>query len=194
MIVKHLTVGPLAANCFIIGDDKSGESVVIDPGGDAPQILSVIEKEAIIVKYIVNTHGHFDHVGANAEVKEATGAKLLIHKTEDPGNAKADGYLAEGDFVEFGPYKLKVLDTPGHSIGGISLYMEEAEVVFVGDSLFAGSIGRTDFPGASFDVLAESIRTKIYTLPDQTMVMPGHGLVTSVGQEKRSNPFVNGTD
>ena len=205
MIVKALTVGPLMENCFIVGCEETKQAVVIDPGDEADRILEEIQKLQLTLKYIINTHGHFDHVGANKGLKEATGAEILIHPLDAPmlgsisasaasfglqgvDSPPADQTIQEGDTVSFGNITFQIFDTPGHTPGGISLYTDEH--VFVGDALFAGSIGRTDFPGGDYDTLIASIRERLYILPDEVVVYTGHGPETTIGREKRSNPFV----
>ncbi len=205
MIIKELVVGPLMANCFICGCSKTKEAVVIDPGGDANMILHSLADSELKVKYIINTHGHFDHVSANGKMKDATGADILIHPLDAPmleklssnaalfgvsveNSPPCDQTLEEGDTVSFGDITLKVVHTPGHTPGGISLYT--SGIVFVGDTLFAGSIGRTDFPGGDFDTLISSIKTKLFNMEDDVRVLSGHGPETSIGKEKRHNPFV----
>ena len=207
MIIKELVVGPLMANCFICGCSKTKEAVVIDPGGDADTILLSLADAKLKVKYIINTHGHFDHVSANGKMKDATGADILIHPLDAPmleklssnaaffgvsveNSPPCDQTLEEGDIVSFGDVTLKVIHTPGHTPGGISLYSNG--VVFVGDTLFAGSIGRTDFPGGNFNTLISSIKTKLFNMEDDIRVFSGHGPETSIGREKRHNPFVGG--
>ena len=207
MIIKELVVGPLMANCFICGCSKTKEAVVIDPGGDADTILLSLADAKLKVKYIINTHGHFDHVSANGKMKDATGADILIHPLDAPmleklssnaaffgvsveNSPPCDQTLEEGDTVSFGDVTLKVIHTPGHTPGGISLYTNG--VVFVGDTLFAGSIGRTDFPGGNFNTLISSIKTKLFNMKDDIRVFSGHGPETSIGIEKRHNPFVRG--
>jgi hydroxyacylglutathione hydrolase len=205
LIIKELVVGPLMANCFIFGCKETKEAVVIDPGGDADRILFSLADSGLTVKYIINTHGHFDHVAANGKIKDATGADILIHPLDAPmlGSLSAnaaffgisvensppcDQTIEEGDTVSFGKITLKVLHTPGHTPGGISLYTDK--IVFVGDTLFSGSIGRTDFPGGDFNTLISSIRTKLFKMDDDVRVFSGHGPETSIGSEKRFNPFV----
>ncbi|MFH1090188.1 MAG: MBL fold metallo-hydrolase, partial [Pseudomonadota bacterium] len=144
------------------------------------------------LKYIINTHGHWDHTGGNSELKKAAGGLILIHAAEECRVFRPDRHLAEGDQVTFGPNALEVLETPGHSPGGISLNFPEAQAVFVGDLLFAGSIGRTDLAGGSFEALVRSVQKKIFPLGNETRVLPGHGPETSVGQEKKFNPFLKG--
>ncbi len=205
MIIKELVVGPLMANCFICGCSKTKEAVVIDPGGDADTILLSLADSKLKVKYIINTHGHFDHVSANGKMKAATGADILIHPLDAPmleklssnaaffgvsveNSPPCDQTLEEDDTVSFGDITLKVIHTPGHTPGGISLYTNG--IVFVGDTLFAGSIGRTDFPGGDFNTLISSIKTKLFNMEDDIRVFSGHGPETSIGVEKRHNPFV----
>jgi len=205
LIIKELVVGPLMANCFICGCSKTKEAVVIDPGGDANTILLSLADSKLKVKYIINTHGHFDHVSANGKMKDATGADILIHPLDAPmleklssnaaffgvsveNSPPCDQTLEEGDTVSFGDITLKVIHTPGHTPGGISLYTNG--IVFVGDTLFSGSIGRTDFPGGDFNTLISSIKTKLFFMKDDIRVFSGHGPETSIGIEKRHNPFV----
>lgn len=205
MIIKQLTVGPIMANCYILGCERTREAAVIDPGDETDKILMSLASEKLTLKHILNTHGHFDHVGGNRQLKDATGAELLIHAADATMLAQLsasaaafglsaqnspppDRTVAEGDRVTFGDIALTVLHTPGHTPGGISFHTDRC--VFVGDALFYGSIGRTDFPGGDYDTLIASIRTKLFTLDDDTTVYTGHGPATTVGQEKRSNPFV----
>jgi hydroxyacylglutathione hydrolase len=206
MIHKGLTVGLLEVNCYILGDEETKEAVVIDPGGDEDEILEALKYHKLNLKMIIDTHGHFDHVDANQPLKDATGAPIAIHELDAgmlakpsqealffTGNrvrlSKADILLKEGDILSFGSYRLKVLHTPGHTPGSISLVMEGHPWVYVGDLLFAGSIGRTDFPGGSFEALTNAVIIKIFPLGDHYTVFPGHGPVTTVGQERKYNPF-----
>jgi glyoxylase-like metal-dependent hydrolase (beta-lactamase superfamily II) len=199
-----MPVGPLQANCYIVGCEQSHQAAVIDPGGDADRILMALAKEKLTLSVIINTHGHFDHVGANKPLKDATGADLMIHPLDAPmlehlaGSAAAwglraenspepDRLLEEGDVVECGTIRFNVLHTPGHTPGGISLHADNA--LFVGDTLFAGSIGRTDFPGGDYDTLIRNIQTKLFALPDDTRVYTGHMEPTTIGREKKYNPF-----
>ncbi len=205
MIIEKLEVGPIMANCFLVGCETTKKAVVIDPGAEADRILYALAGKKLTVKSIINTHGHFDHVGANKRIKEATNAELLIHAADAPmlsaltdmagafgmsveNSPPPDRTLADGDEVAFGEISLKVIHTPGHSPGGITLYTDKC--AFVGDTLFAGSIGRTDFPGGDFDTLINVIQTKIFPLGDDVTVYCGHGPETTVGMEKRTNPFV----
>jgi len=205
VIIKDLAVGPIMANCYILGCEETKSAAVIDPGDDADRILMVLAESGLTVTSIINTHGHFDHVSANKRMKEVTGAELLIHPLDAPmlsqlsATASAWGLTSEnspppdrtiedGDEVQVGSIVLKVIHTPGHTPGGISLHADGA--VFVGDTLFAGSIGRTDFPGGDFGVLKASIQKKLFVLDDDVTVYPGHMGLTTIGQEKRTNPFV----
>jgi glyoxylase-like metal-dependent hydrolase (beta-lactamase superfamily II) len=166
---------------------------VIDPGGDADRILITLAKDKLRCVYIINTHGHFDHSADNKRLKEVTGAQLLIHQADAPmilhqsNSPPPDRYLGEGDIITFGDISLKVLHTPGHSPGSISLVTDK--IVFVGDTLFAGSIGRTDFPGGDDEGLLRNVRKKIFTLSDDVVVYPGHGPKTTVARERNTNPF-----
>jgi glyoxylase-like metal-dependent hydrolase (beta-lactamase superfamily II) len=201
-----LVVGPLETNCYILGDEKSKEGVVIDPGGDFAEIDGQLKELDLKVKYIILTHGHFDHTSALGQLKKATDAEVLIHPEDAPmlssgGGAQAflletgnhpvttDGTIQEGDLIQFGQYRLEVLHTPGHTAGGISLLTDK--MLFVGDSLFCGSIGRTDLPGGSYQQLIDSIKSKLLSKEDDYAVYPGHGPATNIGEERRRNPFLN---
>ena len=203
MIIQGLTVGPIMANCYIVGCERTKTAAVIDPGGDAQDILMALAKSNLTVKYLLNTHGHFDHVGANKEMKEATGAELLIHAKDAPMITQVSGMamgmgsqnspppdrtIEDGDTITFGDITLTVIYTPGHTPGGVSFHADGA--VFVGDTLFAGSIGRTDFPGGDFETLKNSIQQKLFTLDDNVVVYPGHMGLTKIGEERKYNPFV----
>ncbi len=205
MIIKKLSVGPIMANCFILGCEQTKEAVVIDPGDDADRILMELAKAELKVTYLINTHGHFDHVGANKRMKEVSGATLAIHPDDAPmlsqlsrsaasfglaaeNSPEPDMLLNDGDKVTFGSITLTVIHTPGHSRGGICLYTEGH--LFAGDTLFAGSIGRTDLPGGDYDTLIASIKEKLLNLPDDTTVYTGHGPETTLLNEKRMNPFL----
>jgi hydroxyacylglutathione hydrolase len=206
MLLMRLVVGPLQVNCFMIADEKTKDAVVIDPGDDAEDILRIIREKGLKVRYIVNTHGHFDHIGANKAVKDATGAEILMHADDAPVLASAarqaaafgmgpvsspppDRFVKHGDIIKAGEIELKVLHTPGHSPGGISL--QEQGIVFTGDALFAGSIGRTDLPGGDLMTLINAIKSHVMSLPDDTKVFSGHGPATTVGDERKENPFLN---
>ncbi len=205
MILETLVVGPLAVNCYFVGDESTREAIVIDPGGDARKIIDAIKAAQLRVVAIVNTHAHFDHVGALTEVRDFTGAPFMLHADEAPILAAAqksaamfgmsvtqpkpaNRLLRAGDAVSAGSIVLTVLFTPGHTPGGICLL--EGKHVFVGDTLFQGSIGRTDFPGGDYGTLMASIRDQLLPLPDATIVHAGHGAATTMGEEKQFNPFV----
>lgn len=205
MLIKKLAVGPIMANCFIVGCDQTHEAAVIDPGDEADRILRTLADAKLTVTQIINTHGHFDHVGANRRMKQATGAPILIHALDAPmlrllsSSAAAWGMSAEnspppdrtideGDTISVGSITFKVIHTPGHTPGGVSLHADG--YLFVGDTLFAGSVGRTDFPGGDFDTLKSSIQEKLFALGDEVQVFTGHGPETTIGEERRHNPFV----
>jgi len=207
MLIETVVVGPLQVNCYVVGCETTGEAIVIDPGDEAEWVAEVVRHRGWTVRRIVNTHAHFDHLGGVRELKELTGAPFALHEAELPlvqsfvrqalffgfrvgDPPEVDDFLAEGDEVAFGEVRLKVLHTPGHSPGGISLVGDG--VVFVGDELFAGSIGRTDLPGGDYETLINSVRTKLFTLEDDTIVYPGHGPATTIGRERRYNPFFLG--
>ncbi len=207
MIFKYLETGPILVNTYIIGDEETKEAVVVDPGGDVDRILMILAENQLTAKKIINTHTHFDHTGGNAELHRATGAPIMVHPSEakmlsamsgmaqgfgikSEPSPHAEGTLEEGDVVKVGSIDLEVLHTPGHSPGGISLVVKGKKMVLVGDTLFQFSIGRTDFPGASYEVLINSIKTKLYPLGDDCQVYPGHGPPTLIGREKKVNPFL----
>lgn len=204
MIIESLTVGPIQANCFVVGCEDTRKAAVIDPGDEADRILMTLAKHSLKVEAIINTHGHFDHVGANRRMKEATGAPIIIHAADAgmlqslaasaaswgmtaENSPDADRTVEDSDEISVGNITFRVLHTPGHTPGGISLYAGGA--VFVGDALFAGSIGRTDFPGGDYGTLINAIQNKLFTLPDDTVVYAGHMGTTTIGREKRTNPF-----
>ncbi|NLC38860.1 MAG: MBL fold metallo-hydrolase [Clostridia bacterium] len=205
MLIKRLQVGVLATNCYVLGCEETREAAVIDPGGDGEKILQEIASLQLQLKFIINTHGHGDHIAANGELKEATGAKILIHEGDagfltDPRKSllsysassvqgtSADQLLQDGDQIKIGEeITLQVIHTPGHTPGCICL--DEGEYLFTGDTLFAGSIGRTDLPGGSYRSLIESVQEKIFTLPGDRIIYPGHGPETTLAEEKASNPF-----
>lgn len=208
MRLKNIAVTDFMTNCFIIWDEDTREGLVIDPGGDASLILKEIKADDIKVKGIVITHAHIDHIGALKTIKDETGAEIMMHSAELPvlkfasrmgsmfgvkveQQPEPDRLLTEGDKIEFGKYFLKVIETPGHSPGGISLLASDGVTCFSGDTLFAQSIGRTDFPGGDYDTLINSIKTKIIPLGDNVQVYPGHGPATTVAEEKRFNPFLH---
>lgn len=205
MFLQQLQVGPLETNCYIIADEKSKIAAIIDPGENAKQIINAVNEAELKVKYIFLTHGHSDHIAALKEIKEATGAKIVIHEldahmlTSSESNLSfllgerftqpsADIKLKGSEEFRLGDLFLEIIHTPGHTPGGISIKV--GNVVFTGDTLFAGSIGRTDFPGGSFDMLISSIKEKLLKLDDDTKIFPGHGESSTIGYEKRMNPFL----
>ncbi len=210
MIVKQMTVGSMAVCCYLVACEQTRKAVIIDPGGNEKEILSLIAKENVELEYIVNTHGHPDHVCANGPLKTATGASIVMHEDDAvffaqadvknyfsmlglPASPPPDRLVKDGDTIDFGSVSLKVLHTPGHTPGGMCLYAPPH--LFTGDTLFVGAVGRTDFPGGDLHVFLESIREKLLVLPDDTIVWPGHGYGGSrstIGAEKRSNPYLNG--
>jgi hydroxyacylglutathione hydrolase len=207
MIHEILPVGPLQCNCSIIGDETTHEAMVIDPGDDIADILILIGKHNLQVKQIVITHAHIDHVGGAMKLRAATGAPILLNQNDSallkmldiqaawlgmsaPGKVEIDHSISEPDKVQAGPFLAQVMHTPGHTEGSICLYFPSEKKLIAGDTLFAGSIGRTDLPGGSFDKIIRSLREKVLALPDDTVVVPGHGPLTSIGEERESNPFL----
>ncbi len=211
MRIETVVVGPLEVNCYIIWDAETKEGAVIDPGAEGKRIIRILEVEGITPLYIINTHGHVDHIGANKDLKEAfPEAKLIIHPKDIPllenamnsfiapmvgakPSPEPDETFEEGDTVKFGSVELKVIHTPGHTPGSVCLYNEEKGIMFTGDTLFAGSVGRVDLPMAEPEKLIPSIKEKILIYPDDTVILPGHGPESTIGQEKRYNPFLRGS-
>ena len=205
MFLECLQVGPLASNCYILADEKNKKAAIVDPGGDANEILRVIDREKLTVEYIFLTHGHSDHMEGLKEVRDATKAKIAIHEKDanmlispkDNLSAylgagivqpPADIELKGNEKFNIGDLVLKIIHTPGHTPGGISIKVEN--VVFTGDTLFAGSIGSTDFPGGSYNELISSIKNKLLPLGDNLTVLPGHGERSTLIKEKNHNPFI----
>jgi hydroxyacylglutathione hydrolase len=206
VIIHTIPVGITQTNCYIAGCEETQEGVVIDPGGHPKRILKAIEESGLAIRYVLNTHCHFDHMGANAEIVTATGAPLALHPAELPilqarGGAALFGVIAResplpdvelepGQVLEVGTLRFQVLHTPGHSPGGVTFYLEQEGVAFDGDVLFAGGVGRTDLPGGDWDTLMHSIHQVLFALPDETVLYPGHGPKTTVGREKAHNPWL----
>jgi len=207
MIHEILPVGPLQCNCSVVGDEASREAIVIDPGDDLDEILALIEKHHLQVKQIVITHAHIDHVGGAMKLRALTGAPILLNQNDyallkmldvqatwigmaTPGKVEVDQTLGQADVVKAGSLEGQVLHTPGHTEGSICLYFPAEKRLIAGDTLFAGSIGRTDLPGGSFEKILDSLHDRVLALPDETVVVPGHGPLTTIGEERASNPFL----
>jgi glyoxylase-like metal-dependent hydrolase (beta-lactamase superfamily II) len=206
MLLRSVAVGITQTNCYVVGCQETREGAVIDPGGHPQRILKIIEGSELTIRYVLNTHCHFDHIGANAEIVAATGAPLALHPAELPmlqarGGAALFGVpvnaspmpdleLEPDQVLEVGTLRFQVLHTPGHSPGSLTFYLEEEGVAFDGDVLFALGVGRYDLPGGDWNTLVRSIRDVLFALPDETVLYPGHGPKTTVGREKRSNPWV----
>ena len=208
MVIRQLCVGKMAVFCYLIGDEETRTCVLIDPAAETGKILSLAKKEGFQVSHVINTHGHSDHTTGNADIIHSTNAKLLIHRDDSDrlnkvlhrafsrilggkGSPKADILLQEGDLIQIGKIALQVIHTPGHTAGCICLYSDGH--VFTGDTLFVGAVGRTDLPGGSFKQLLDSVHKKIYSLPDDTRIWPGHDYGPSphstVSRERKTNPF-----
>jgi glyoxylase-like metal-dependent hydrolase (beta-lactamase superfamily II) len=209
MIHEILPVGPLACNCSVLGDEATHEAMVIDPGDEVDEIMALVRKHGLTVKQIVVTHGHIDHVGGAMKLKRLTGAPILLNqndydllKTADqvaawlgmapPGKIDADQDLSAGDVVGVADLKAEVMHTPGHTEGSVCLHFAPQQKLIAGDTLFAGSIGRTDLPGGNFKKIMHSLKGPLMSLPDETVVVPGHGPLTTIGEERETNPFILG--
>jgi hydroxyacylglutathione hydrolase len=208
MVHEILPVGMLACNCSVLGDENTGEAVVIDPGDEVEKVMDVLAQHKLHARYIVATHAHLDHVGGVEQLQQATGAAVLMHEADlplydnlgmqaemlgmsAPGIAEVDRFLNEGDTLACGSMTLEVMHTPGHSSGGLSLHLAgDRRRLFSGDTLFQGSIGRTDLWGGSYQEILRSLRTRLLIFPNETPVFPGHGPATTIGEEKLHNPYL----
>jgi len=207
MIHEIFPVGPLQCNCSIIGDDVTGEGIVVDPGDNIPQILAAAAKHKLTIKQIVITHGHIDHVGGAMQLRAVTGAPILMNQDDyeqlgildiqanwigvaPPGKVEIDHSIKQSDEMKIGSLNATVMHTPGHTEGSVCLYFPTEKKLIAGDTLFAGSIGRTDLPGGSMEKILDSLKGKLMTLPDETVVVPGHGPLTTIGEERENNPFL----
>jgi len=208
MFLKQMQVGHMAIFAYIVGDEASGEALVIDPAANVDGLISEAQKKGFTIKYIVNTHGHVDHISGNQDMKKKTGAQIIIHEADadmlvsTPSmvlrmfgakpSPPADITVKEGDTISVGKVTLRVIHTPGHTPGGMSLYMDG--YVFTGDTLFVGGVGRTDLPGGSWSVMSSSIREKLLSLPDDTVVLPGHNYgpspTSTIARERKANMFL----
>jgi glyoxylase-like metal-dependent hydrolase (beta-lactamase superfamily II) len=208
MFLEQIQVGSMAVFAYLVGDPASGEALIIDPAADTGNIISEAKKNNLTIKYIVNTHGHVDHIMGNTEMKKRTGAQIIVHEadadmlTSTPDmllqmfgaehSPPADITVGDGDTITVGQVSLKVIHTPGHTPGGMALHVDG--VVFTGDTLFVEAVGRTDFPGSSWPDMLRSIRERLFALPDETKVLPGHNYgrtpTSTIGHEKQYNPFV----
>lgn len=209
MIHEILPVGPLQCNCSIFGDEQSREAIVMDPGDDIAEIVAILQRHKLRVKAIVITHGHIDHVGGAAKLKKITGAPVHMNEQDTmwldrletqaqwlgmatPERTEIDTPAREGDTLDLGPARMHVLQTPGHTLGSISIWIPAENKLVAGDTLFRDSIGRTDLPGGDYDTILRSIHNKLLPLPEDAEVICGHGPNTTIGREKERNPFLTG--
>lgn len=207
MIHEIFPVGMLGCNCSIIGDESTLEALVIDPGDEIEHILSVLKQHKLALKQIIVTHAHIDHVGGAMKLKAATGAPILLNKSDyallkmldvqatwigapPPGAVEIDQSLNDRDSIRVGTIDAIAMHTPGHTEGSMCIYFPSEKKLIAGDTLFAGSIGRTDLPGGSFNKIITSLHDRVLTLPDETVVVPGHGELTTIGEERETNPFL----
>ena len=207
MIHEIFPVGVLGCNCSVIGDEQTHEGIVIDPGDDIDHVLQAVRKHKLTIKQIVITHAHIDHVGGAMKLRTATGAPILLNKNDhallkmidvqaawigmrSPGPVEIDQSIDDQDLIKVGNLQASVLHTPGHTQGSICLYFPAEKKLIAGDTLFQGSIGRTDLPGGNFEQIIDSLHSRLLALPDETIVVPGHGAITSIGEERETNPFL----
>jgi hydroxyacylglutathione hydrolase len=207
MIHEIFPVGPLQCNCSVIGDENTHEAIVIDPGAEIGRVLETVQRHGLKVTQILITHGHIDHVGGAMKLKHATGAPILMNKNDapqlqmlemqaawigvaPPGQVTIDGSLEDGIAIQAGGLSATVLHTPGHTEGSTCIYFPAEKKLIAGDTLFAGSIGRTDLPGGNFDTIMRSLHDRVMTLPEEVTVVPGHGPATTIGEENETNPFL----
>ena len=206
MLHEIFPVGPLQCNCSVIGDEVTREAVVIDPGDDIDRVLETLQRHRLTLKQILITHGHIDHVGGAMKLKHATGAPILMNSSDQmqlqlmdqmaawigvpsPGVVTIDASLADDMPIQVGNLSAKTIHTPGHTEGSTCIYFPAEKKLIAGDTLFAGSIGRTDLPGGNFQKIIASLHDRVLTLPEETIVIPGHGPATSIGEEKATNPY-----
>jgi glyoxylase-like metal-dependent hydrolase (beta-lactamase superfamily II) len=207
MILETFPVGPLQCNCTILGDEEASEAIVIDPGDEVGRIQLRLAELGLKLKQILVTHAHIDHVGGALKLKRLTGAPVFMNESdlpllkmmeaqaawlgvEPPETASPDENLTDGLLVGLNRYPARVLHTPGHSQGSVCLHFAPLKMLIAGDTLFAGSVGRTDLPGGNYGQIIDSIETRLLTLPDETKVLPGHGPATTIGDERKTNPFL----
>ncbi len=208
MILETFPVGPLQCNCTILGDEETGEAIVVDPGDEVARIHRRLTELGLELKQIIVTHAHIDHVGGALQLKQLTGAPIFLNQNDlpllkmmhmqagwlgvdPPETAPPDAGLADGQRVGLDRYPAQVIHTPGHTQGSVCLHFAPLKMLIAGDTLFAGSIGRTDLPGGNFDQIIDSIQTRLLALPDETKVLPGHGPATTIGDERQNNPFIH---
>lgn len=207
MFHKIFPVGALQCNCSVIGDEQTREAMVIDPGDQVDEILGILGQHNLTLKHIVITHAHIDHIGGAMKLKAATGAPVLLNQNDQallkmldmqaawigmrpPGEVKVDQSVKDGDSLKTGNITTNIIETPGHTEGSICLFFPQEKKLIAGDTLFAGSIGRTDLPGGSYEKIMRSLHTRVLALPDDIQVVPGHGPLTTIGEERRTNPFL----